>query len=34
MLNVDEEPLASDPGDLGRVAEGVLEKFERLDKLK
>lgn len=34
MLNVDEDPLHSDPGDLGRVAEGVLEKFEHLDKLK
>ncbi|KAI7836997.1 hypothetical protein COHA_009179 [Chlorella ohadii] len=34
MLNVDQDPMASDPGDLGRVAEGVLEKFEHLDKLK
>ncbi|KAI3428474.1 hypothetical protein D9Q98_007299 [Chlorella vulgaris] len=34
MLNADGDPLNSDPGSLGKLAPGVLEKYEQLDKLK
>eukprot|EP00887_Chlorella_sp_A99_P002810 scaffold6.g2810.t1 len=32
MTNVDTEPMMSDPGDLGRVAEGVIEEAEDIDE--